>query len=154
MTTKVTRDDLQRLQGMTPKLLRALEELFVDTAAAGETAAGAVAATGAIQNATVLTLSSNAAFNNERVLSGGDGITLTVDDATAIISLANLIVLQGGFKCTFNLMADTSIDLPTSGRVGLADPGLYADDAAAAAAGVQVGELYRKASGVVSWRQV
>ncbi len=32
-------------------------------------------------------------------------------------------------------------------------PGPYADDAAAAAAGVGVGEVYRKAAGVLAWRQ-
>lgn len=155
MTTSITRFDLQQLAGISPKLLRAFEELFVDTAAVGDAIAGAVVATGAIQNATVITLSSNAAFANERILSldpaqfqvtdGGPGNALSV----TLISVVNT---NGGFQCTFNLEADTNIDLPSSGRVPSSSDGPFADDTAAAAAGVQIGEWYAKTGGTVVWR--
>jgi hypothetical protein len=155
MTTTVTRYDLQQIKGMTPKLLRALEELFVDTAIAGDAAAGAVAATGAIQNATVLTLSSNAAFGNERVLSLDPGQFSVTDGGAGgqlLVTLLAGIALNGGFRCTFNLEADTNLDLPSLGRVPSSADGPYADDAAATAAGVQVGEWYAKTGGTVAWR--
>jgi hypothetical protein len=41
----------------------------------------------------------------------------------------------------------------STGFTRLTAPGVYADDAAAASAGVGVGETYRKASGVMAWRQ-
>lgn len=155
MTTAVTRADLQQLQGISPKLLRALEELFVDTAAAGMAATGAVSATGALQSATVLTLSPNAAFANERVVAfdptyfqvsdGGGGGTLA-------ITLLSVVNTNGGFQCTFNLEADTNIDLPSTGRIPSSANGPYADDIAAAAAGVEIGEWYAKTGGTVAWR--
>ncbi len=157
MTTVVTRADLQSLQGINPKLLRAFEELFVGVATAGETAAGAVAATGALQDAAVLTASPNAAFGNERVLQVLDGLTLDLtENGAALLSLVYLITVQGGFKLAFNVEADSSLDLPVSGRVAALDAAgaTYADDAAAAAAGVKVGDLYRKPAGVVAWRVV
>lgn len=155
MTTIVTRNDLQQLQGISPKLLRALEDLFVDTATTTQAVAGAVEATGAIQNATVLVLSNNAAFGNERVLAlnsdhfevvdTGPGGALTVD-------LVAFVRLNGGFQCTFNLEADTNLDLPSAGRVPSSSDGPYADDVAAAAAGIEVGEWYAKTGGSVAWR--
>jgi hypothetical protein len=155
MTTTVTRYDLQQIKGMTPKLLRAMEELFVDTASAGVAAAGAVAATGAIQNATVLTLSSNAAFGNERVLTldpSHFGVTDGGAGGQLLVTLLAAIALNGGFRCTFNLEADTNLDLPSRGRVPSSADGPYVDDVAASAAGVQVGEWYAKTGGTVAWR--
>lgn len=157
MSTAITRADLQRLDGMTPKLLRALEELFVDTATTASAVAGQAAATGSIQNATVLTLSSNAAFNNERVLSLDPNFFRSTDggpSSTLFITLVNIIQTNGGYACTFNLKADTNLDMPVSGRVPSSADGPYADDAAAAAAGIQIGEIYRKTGGTVVWRQV
>lgn len=156
MTTPVTRWDLQQLKGITPKLLRFFEDLFATSQSSASDAAGAVAATGAIQEATVITLSSNAAFDNERVLVAGAGVTL-VDNGpgnTLVISSTGSITLIGGFALTFNLKADTILDLPATGRVPSSADGPYADDAAAAAAGIAIGEWYAKPLGVVSWRQV
>lgn len=155
MTTTVTRADLQRLEGMTPKLLRALEDLFVDAAVAGEAVAGVVASTGALQNATVVTLSSNAAFANERVLAFDPNSFLTVDGGpggTLLVSGLGGIKTNGGYACTFNLQADTNLDLPTSGKVPSSAIGPYADDIAAAAGGVGLGEWYAKTGGTVAWR--
>jgi len=156
MTTPVTRWDLQQLKGITPKLLRFFEDLFANGQSAASDAAGAVAATGAIQDATVLTLSSNAAFDNERILTAGAGITLldSGPGGPLVISSNGSVTLVGGFTLTFNLPSDVVLDLPSSGRVPSSSDGPYADDTAAAAAGVEIGEWYAKPSGVVSWRQV
>lgn len=157
MGTSITRADLERLQGMTPKLLRALEALFVDTATISNTVAGQVDATGSIQNATVLTLSSNTAFNNERVLTLDPNFFSETDGGpggTYKVTLINIIATNGGYRCTFNLKADTNLDMPVSGRVPSSADGPYADDAAAATAGINVGEIYRKTGGTVVWRQV
>lgn len=156
MTTPVTRWDLQQLKGITPKLLRFFEDLFATSQTSASDAAGAVAATGAIQEATVITLSPNAAFDNERVLVAGSGITI-VDGGpgnTIVISSTGSVTLNGGFALTFNLPADTILDLPATGRVPSSSDGPFADDTAAAAAGINIGEWYAKTGGTVVWRQV
>lgn len=142
MTTTANYADLSVLKGITPKLLRFFSDLFSDTAAAGAAAAdagaaaaGAIASTGAIQNATVITLSANAAFNNERVLVL-DPTYFQADDTGP----------NGQYRVTFIV--------PDSPQL----PGPYASDAAAAAAGVDVGDAYRSSAtataGYVLWRQV
>lgn len=157
MTTQLNDRDISNIVGLTPNGLAAFRELFVDTASTKEAVAGTVQATGSIQAATVLTLSSNAAFANERVVSFNNTQFLITDGGAGgqlTIALANPIGLNGGFQCTFNLAADTNLDLPTSGKVPSSAIGPYADDAGAAAAGVNVGEWYAKTGGTVSWRQV
>lgn len=156
MTTSVTRYDLSQLSGISPKLLIAFTELFVSTAANTDAIAGAADATGAIQDGTVITLSPNAAFNNERVLTPGPGITLTDNGAgsTLVISADSAITLVGGYALTFNLSSDVILDLPATGRIPSSSDGPYADDAAAAAAGIAIGGWYAAPLGVVQWRQV
>lgn len=159
MATRVTREDLANLKGMTPKLLAALENLFVDARQNTETLEGTVSATTSLQAATVLTLSSNAAFDNERVLTPDPAsFTLTDDGAgsAARLALKYPIETNGGFRLTLNLAGDTDIDLPTSGLLATqgTTSGPFADDTAAAAGGVAVGQTYRKPAGVLAWRQV
>lgn len=157
MSTPVTRADLEQLKGISPKLLRAFADLFVDTAGISETVAGQVAATGAIQNATVITLSSNAAFSNERVLVLDPTLFVVTDGGPGedlAVTLVNVILLNGGYSCTLNLRADTNLDMPASGRVPSSVDGPYADDTAAAAAGIGIGEWYAKTGGTLVWRQV
>lgn len=154
MTTSVNRSDLDQIKGITPKVIRFFEQMFSEGQATKESVAGAVESTGAIQNATVLSLSPNAALNNERVLVLSPAFV--VEDTGAggelRVTLASLITLNGGFTCTFNLEADTNLDLPSQGRVPSSADGPFADDAAAAAAGVQIGEWYAKTGGTVAWR--
>lgn len=156
MTTPVTRWDLQQLKGITPKLLRFFEDLFATSQTSASDAAGAVAATGAIQEATVITLSSNAAFDNERVLTPGAGITLTDGGPGGQLEIATTgsVTLVGGFTLTFNLPSDCVLNLPALGRIPSSADGPYANDAAAAAAGINVGEIYLVTGGTVAWRQV
>lgn len=157
MTTVVTRALLSELT-KNPQLLQFFEQLFATGQANSSQIEGSAGATRAIQDATVLTLSSNAAFNNERIVSFDPAIFQVVDNganSTLAISLISAISTNGGYRLTFNLFADTNLDLPTSGRVLISTitPAAYADDAAAAAAGVAVGEAYRVTGGNVAWRQ-
>lgn len=157
MSTSITRADLEQLKGISPKLLRAFADLFVDTAGISSQLQGQVAATGAIQNATVITLSSNTAFNNERILTLDPTLFVVADGgpgAELSVTLVNVVALNGGYQCTFNLQADTNLDLPSSGRVPSSGDGPYADDTAAAAAGIALGGWYAKTGGTVVWRQI
>lgn len=156
MTTFVTRADFAQLKGITPKLLRFFEEQFASVAQTASTVDGQVQSTNALQNATVITLSPNAAFNNERVLKQGSGISIIDGGDTLTISASNGIAVNGGYRLTFNVIADTTLDLPASGALITADldGASYANDAAAAAGGVMVGEIYKKTGGTVAWRQV
>lgn len=164
MSTTVTRADLDRLQGMTPKLLRFFEDLFSAGADAASNASGALTATTAIQNATVLTLSPNAALNNERVVTfdpAGFAVVDTGPNGTLTVSLFSVAQTNGGYPVTFNAVSETHIDVPSSGTMlttanagSTIFPGPYASDAAAATAGVPLNGTYRKTGGAVSWRQV
>lgn len=150
----LTRADLTRLFPNDPKAVRAFEALFYQAGRAENGVTAAADATQSIKDATVVTLSSNDEFGNERLLAV-DPNTLSLTDngpgGTIIIALVNNVQTAGGFSCTLNLAGNTILDLPTGGRLitddfsGLIDA---IDDAAAAAAGVPVGRLYRTASAV------
>ena len=154
MSTPLTRADLQRVFGNDHKILLAFEQMQQAVATNTVSTATNVAATADLQDATVLTLSSNDALNNERILAVGDGLGLTDlgPGQQLILSLLNLIVLSGGFGLTFNVTSDTSLSLPASGRVmvntDFSSLSNFANDAAAASGGVPVGGLYRTGSSV------
>lgn len=156
MTTSVTRNDLQQLKGISPKLTRFFEDLFSDGQATASSVGDAVVATGSIQNATVLSLSPNNAFNNERVFTPSTldfRVTDNGPGSTLVVELVNRITLNGSFPLTFNMAAATNVDMPSEGTLATLDLGaVFADDAAAAAGGVLVGEMYKKTGGVVAWR--
>ncbi len=154
MTTYVTRADFASLQGITPKLLRFFEEQFASVAATADTVNGQVQSTQSLQNATVITLSPNNAFNSERVLQAGDGITVTDGGNTVTIASNSDVKVNGGYTVTFNASADSNVDIPSGGELATTDLGgvSFADDAAAAAGGVMVGEIYKKTGGTVAWR--
>lgn len=156
---RVTRDDLSRAFPDSPKLVLAFEQLFQSGEAVAGIQTAQAEATGALDQATVITLSPNDAFGNERTLAV-DSATMGINDEGAggsvIIYLVNNVVTQGGFSCTFNLGSDTALDLPSSGRVltdSFLSAGPFASDAAAAAGGVALGRPYRRSDGVVAWRQ-
>ncbi|QDZ07454.1 hypothetical protein FPZ24_08145 [Sphingomonas panacisoli] len=159
MTTQLNRADIEAWcanapEGYRAKIIRFVEELFVTATNAANDASGAVASTGAIQDATVITLSPNAAFNNERVLIEGSGITFTDGGNTLTISAGGDITTVGGFALVFNLPSDSTLNLRATGTIPSSSDGPYADDTAAAAAGIQVNEWYAKTDGTVVWRQV
>lgn len=156
MTTVVTRALLSELT-KNPQLLQFLEQLFATGQNNSAQIEGAAGATRAIQDATVLTLSPNAAFNNERIILFDSTIFQVVDNGPGnalTVTLISSVSTNGGFRLTFNLAADTNLDLPSSGKVLVSTitPAVYADDAGAAAGGVGVGEAYRKTGGTVAWR--
>lgn len=127
-------------------------------------AAGAVAATTAIQDATVLTLSANAALTNERILFLGGGLESADDGSRLELSVDGTVARSGNqYVVTFIPSGDCTLFLPLTGtlatRAGvetfqnktlqapsLSSIGDYADDTAAAAGGVPVGGVYRTGS--------
>jgi len=151
MTTYLTRAELGRLFPGNPKAVIAFDQQQRQIADVSVSLASNADATTALQDATVLTLSPNATFTNERVLQLDDTLYAKDDGQFLTLGVRNPVVLNGGYRCTFNLLADTSLDLPASGQV-LVDAGPYADDAGAAADGVAVGQIYRKTDGTVAWR--
>lgn len=154
--TTVTRADLAMVFGNNTKVIRAIEDLFAQTAYNTGALASNADSTTELQDATVITLSPNATLTNERILALADGLTVTDNGpgSTLVLALAYLIVLNGGYACTFNLGADTNLNLPISGTVPSSAIGPYADDTAAATAGVALGEWYAKTGGALVWRQV
>lgn len=153
MSTTLTRADLVNALNNNPKVVLAFEQLFsavVENTTALTTGA---AATGAINDATVLTLSPNDTFTNERVVAAGQGIRLNDTGSALVISMLANIAMNGTSRLTFNLIADASLSVIQSGTVmvkenPVANLGNYANDAAAAGGGVPVGGLYRNANAV------
>jgi len=152
---QLNRGDLSNLFPGNIKAQMAFEQLFSRVTATGEAVTAGVDATQALTDATVITLSNNDALANERVLAV-DPASLTLTDTgpgnTVILALLYAIATTGGYRLTLNLDADTNVKLPVSGVIPSSSVGPYANDAAAAAAGVQIGEWYAVTGGNVSWR--
>ncbi len=153
--TTFNRSDLERIPGMTKRLIQAFESLQAKAIYANKTVTSNAEATTELKDATNVTLSPNEALPNERILAvDGDFMFLTDNGAgsTVVIGLLYPIATNNGGALFFNLLADTSVTLPRSGTIPSSAIGPYADDAAAALAGVAVGEWYAKTGGTVSWR--
>lgn len=146
-----------------PRLISAFENQSAVVEAAMDAATGTVQATESLQNATVVTLSTNAVFNNEFVLGPGDGTKLTLTADTIKIDVDETVARAQG-HVTFTTPGGTgsfvSLQLPASGTLvsdveaatlllkTLDKPkmqglGNYTTEANAAAAGVPVGGVYR-----------
>jgi hypothetical protein len=105
-----------------------------------------VAATSALADATVLVLSPNGDFTNERVLQVGDGISIEITDDTVKLSAENVAFTQG-YVVTLIPQGETTLFLPLSGtlvagenpQLDVTTLGAYANDAAAAAAALRSG---------------
>jgi hypothetical protein len=153
--TTFNRSDLQKIPGITLKVIQALESLQAKAVYAAATVTSNAEATTELQDATNVTLSPNAALPNERILAV-DGTTMFLTDngagSTVVLGLLYPIFTNGGYALNFNMIADTAVTLPTNGTIPSSAIGPYADDAAAAAAGVAVGEWYAKTGGTVAWR--
>lgn len=144
------RADLEQFFGSNPRLLAAFER----QSAAVEEASNGVADTQAMKDATVIVLSGNGDFTNERVLHVGEGIQIDVTDDKVTLSVENVARTQD-HGVTFVPQAEALLFLPPDGTL-LSDTtiallGNYASDAAAAAGGVAIGELYHNA-GVIHLR--
>lgn len=118
------------------------------------------AETARMKDAAVLLLSTNAEFENERIVTAGDGISLSDENGRFTIATQNTPNVSGGFSCNLIVSSDTNVALPVTGRLAtvsnsetlsnktisaplLSDIGDYADDTAAASGGVPVGGVYR-----------
>jgi hypothetical protein len=160
----ISRRDLAEAFPGRPRLVRQfeLQSKQIDEATNGlQTTAQA---TQAIQDATVITLSSNATFTNERVLQIGQGLS-AVDDGNKLTIRTDQTVplVNGGFTVNLVVSGTCVLVLPLSGTVAtIANPetltnktlaapklsglGDYADDSAAASGGVPVSGIYRTGS--------
>lgn len=150
--------------GDNARLLNIMEKAVVDAGNAAEAVTANVAATVALDQATVLTLSPNTAFGNERVLALGRGLVGAVGLNSYTLHVSDAVpAIEGGFTATFTVAGQTSVTLPVSGQLAttgnpetlkrktLDAPSLSglvnaANDAAAATAGVPVGGIYRDSS--------
>jgi hypothetical protein len=141
------RDDLAQFFGSNPRLLRAFEE----HSAALEEAANGVADTQAMKDATVIVLSANGDFTNERLLQIGDGIDIEITANTVTLSVKD-VARTRDHGVTFVPPGEVVLLLPPDGTLlsdtRIAAMGNYASDAAAAAGGVAIGEFYHNAGAV------
>lgn len=150
--TRFRRDDLAQIGGMSPRLLAAFEEQD----AAVEQTSNDVADTQALKDATVIVLSANGDFTNERVLQISDDIEMEITESTVKLKVKNVARTQD-FGATLIPPAEVELFLPAEGTLIsdvtlaalFATLGNYANDAAAAGGGVAVGALYRNASQVM-----
>lgn len=166
---RLPRDALYKALGGDARLVGAFEAQADVISETQSAVVGNVDATDALQDATVLTLSPNATFNNERVLRIGEGITATDDGTYLTLSVNDMVAhVAGGFRLALTVEADTVLVLPLAGVLATQDgeetlsrktldapilqvptlPGVseYVDDIAAAAGGVPVEGLYRTGS--------
>lgn len=166
----LNRDALTRALNGDRRLVTAFEQ---QAQAVGETQEAATVqadATEALQDATVLTLSANGAFANERILKLGDGIRASDDGTYLTLSVDDRFAhVAGGFRVDLTAEGDTAVVLPLGGMLATTDgdetltnktleaavlvaailnASEYADDATAAAGGVAIGGLYLKAGAV------
>lgn len=152
------RDDLAQLRGMNPRLLAAFE----DQAAAVQDATDGVADTQALKDATVIVLSANGDFTNERVLEVSDDIEMEITAGTVKLKVKN-VARTADFGVTLIPPAEVELFLPPEGTLVSAEspavlsnkvleaPRLasipnFANDVAAAAGGVPVAGVYRNGS--------
>ena len=172
MTTVPTlsRDALTKALNGDRRLVQAFEQQAQVITENQEATSLQVEATQALQDATVLVLSPNATFNNERVLKLGEGITATDDGTYLTLSVNDRFAhVAGGFRAELTAQGDTNVVLPLDGVLATLDgyeeltnktltgavlaaailnAAEYASDAAAAAGGVAVGGLYLKTGAV------
>lgn len=163
----ISRADIAAIAPGNPRLVVALETAINTAPVAAQQAAASVAATEALDAATVLTLSPNTAFRNERVLALGSGLSSSDSGASLALDVsASVVRVSGGFTCSLVVTGNTMVAVPLSGVLAtvantetlsnktLAAPklsglGNYANDGAAAAGGVPVGGVYRNGSALM-----
>lgn len=162
-TYRIDRAELMRV--FNPRAAKAFEAMQDTVAAQGEVTTANVEATSALSDAAFVTLSGNAELPNEYVLQAGSGIALDVQPGKVTIQ-ATGPKLTGGYGATFITPGTATLILPVFGTLAttanqetfeqktLAAPKLSGivnavDDAAAAAAGVPVGGVYRNGSAVM-----
>jgi hypothetical protein len=147
----IPRDLLAKYFGKDPRLVSAFEE---QARTVLQNTDDIVAATESLQDASVVTLSPNAAFGNEFILGNGDGTRIEPGPGAVTISVDDTVARSVGGKVTFTAPGAVNLALPVSGTlVSDTAPGrLYrpsiaglvaaSSDSAAAAAGVPVLGVY------------
>src|SRR4051812_10027435 len=108
----ISRQLLAKFFGSDPRMMRAME----DQSVAAANGAIAVEATNALADATVIVLSANGDFTNERVLQIGDGIQIDITDDTVTLSVKDVARTQD-FKATLIPPAEVSLLLPAEGTL-------------------------------------
>jgi hypothetical protein len=165
VSSTLPRDLLEAAFPGQPRLRDAFERQAAQVQRTAATVASGLEATDSIQNATVITLSPNASFTNERVLRLGPGLAADTDDTYVTISIdpEGAAVVEGGYSVLLRSQGVTDLLLPMSGTLATKDGseilqnkdlrtpklsglGDYANDAAAAAGGVPVTGVYRNGS--------
>ena len=140
---------LEKHFGGDKRMIAEFEALGNSVDETSATVASNLEATDALQDATVIVLSANAAFNNERILKLDPGLEALVDDTFVTIRLKD-VARTIDFPVVLVATTDVQLNVPASGTVvtfeGLAGLGNYANDAAAATGGVAVGSMYRNGS--------
>jgi len=124
-------------------------------------------ATTNIQNATVVTLSANDVFENERILLVGPGLAIDDNGSNVVIRIADDgVTTTGGFSVNMSAQGVTNVVMPISGTIStlaggetlsnktldapsLANLGNYANDGAASSGGVPIGGMYRNGSALM-----
>lgn len=148
MSTRLTREQIAQAVGTDVATILAFEELFRSVVdGTGATTLNA-AATKELQDASVLTLSPNDTFTNERVIAAGQGIELIDTGSNLIIATLFNIAMNGGYRLTINLPADLNVSIPFSGTVMIEEnPSAvlpeYATNALALSGGLVAGDLFR-----------
>ena len=160
----ITREMLGRWFKGDHRMIKAMEEQQRTVTASAQGLQTTAQATDRIEAASVIVLASNAAFSNERVLQLGKGLAGADVDGNLTIKTSDVVpTVTGGFRVTMAAAGDSQFLVPFSGTLAtiantetlsnktLASPkvsGLsnYADDTAAAAGGVAVGQTYRTGS--------
>lgn len=81
------------------------------------TVTASVAGTGALKDASVITLSPNADLTNEYVLAFGRGMTFNTDTPGKLILATDGPNVNGGFSVQFTVAGDSNLSLPMAGVV-------------------------------------
>ena len=116
------RAELTKALGGNTRLARAFEQTNLAVSDTQDAAASNAAATDALADATVLTLSPNASFNNERVLKHGPGITTKDDGQTLTIDVSDAVAhVEGDFTLRLVVSGDTLVAVPLVGRLATTD---------------------------------
>lgn len=147
-----------------PRVVRAMEAQAQAVDAATDGLSTQAQATELIQDASVIVLAPNGAFQGERVLQLGQGLSGEDDGTNLTLQTSSKVPLVAGdFTLFITLAGNSTVAIPLTGILAttanietlsnktLAAPKLsglgdYADDAAAAAGGVPVGGVYRTGS--------
>lgn len=160
------RDDLAQFFGSNLRLMTAFEDQATVVAESSEASTAAVAATDAMKDATVVVLSANGDFTNERVLRLEDGLEIDDTDPAFVTIRLNHVARTANHDVTLIVAGDSEVEFPISGKVAtregietfqnktLDQPsvinlGNYANDAAAAAGGVPLWGMYRNGSALM-----